>query len=308
MRLALGGLLMLGGLLASGPDPAWADSDEAAGGHLFACRRGFDSFGALARSPATLDLANGLAFIGAGAGISLGGSPEERWLSENGFDSGVRNALRLDGRSSREATDRWSDVLLAMNVAVLPTIAIGVQQVRTGDCVESWDMATDAVESFGLTLFVTEAIKLATGRERPYGKECDVDPPRDANCGSRDRYRSFISGHASLAAAGAGLGCAYSIQRDAWGTSAAARATPCALGIAAAVATGFLRVSADRHWASDVLVSFGVGAAIGWFDTWGPFDLLRFETRDAGGDVALRGLVLPEAGPGRVGARLHVVF
>ena len=80
-------------------------------------------------------------------------------------------------------------------------------------------MFTDAIESYGLTLFITEAVKLAAGRDRPFTEKCDAFPPRDAGCGSEDRHRSFFSGHTSLAAAGAGLTCSFALRRDAWGTS-----------------------------------------------------------------------------------------
>ena len=87
-----------------------------------------------------------------------------------------------------------------------------------------------------------------------------------------------------------------------------AKATPCAVGVATALTAGVLRIVADRHWGSDVLVGFGLGAVVGYFDTWGPFDLLKFETRDARGDISMKGIVLPQATPGQFGARLMMVF
>jgi membrane-associated phospholipid phosphatase len=39
----------------------------------------------------------------------------------------------------------------------------------------------------------------------------------------------------------------------------AADATACGIGIAAGVTTGFLRIMADRHWASDVIIGAAVG-------------------------------------------------
>lgn len=301
--------VMLGATICVAPVVGRADDpDGDASRTFFSCRRRFASAAEFATDPATLDLYNGLTWIGGAAGISLGGSPTRRWSSVNGLDSGVRDALRLDHRSSRESADLASHLFLAVNTVVIPVVAIGVHHYETGDCVEDWDMATDAVESFGLTLLVTEALKLATGRERPFGDDCDANPPKDARCGSQDRYSSFVSGHVSLAAAAAGVGCAYSIRREVFGSTALAQATPCALGTAAAITTGILRVASDRHWGSDVLVGFGLGAMVGYFDTWGPFDLLRFETRDDGGRVSSRGMVLPEAGAGTIGARLTIAY
>jgi membrane-associated phospholipid phosphatase len=275
---------------------------------FFSCERDYRDFSELARSEASDDLYHGLAFIGGAAGISLGGSPTRRWSGTNGFDTGIRDGLRLGSTSARQDASLASDVGLIFSAALLPMASIGVKFSRDHDCVETWDMFTDAVESFGLTLFITEAVKLAAGRERPYTEECDGFPPRDASCGSEDRHRSFFSGHASLAAAGAGLSCSYAIQREAWGSSRTAKVAPCALGVVAAFATGALRVAADRHWASDVFVGFAVGAVVGTFDTWGPLDLLKFTTRNSKGHVSSRGIILPHAREGRFGAQLVMVF
>jgi membrane-associated phospholipid phosphatase len=37
-----------------------------------------------------------------------------------------------------------------------------------------------------------------------------------------------------------------------------------AAGFTAAAATGWLRVAADQHWATDVLAAAAVGTAVGW--------------------------------------------
>jgi membrane-associated phospholipid phosphatase len=69
-----------------------------------------------------------------------------------------------------------------------------------------------------------------------------------------------------------------------------------------------LRIVADKHWGSDVIVGLIVGGAVGYFDTWGPFDLLRFEARsdDLGWDV--RGIVLPYANGDEFGLRMGLTF
>ena len=197
---------------------------------------------------------------------------------------------------------------MALSVGVLPMAAMGAQYFRTHDCVETWDMFGDAFESISLALFVTEAIKVASGRERPFGDRCGDAPPRDARCGGGDRNLSFVGGHSTLAAAGAGISCRFALERKAFGPSPAARIAPCALGIAAALTAGTLRIAADRHWGSDVLVGFGIGALAGYFDTWGPFDWLRLEKRDAGGKLEASGRVLPFAREGRLGAQWTMVY
>ena len=96
--------------------------------------------------------------------------------------------------------------------------------------------------------------------------------------------------------------------RQTWGESRMARVLPCALGAAAAITAGVLRVSSDRHWGTDVIVGWTVGASVGYFDTWGPFDLLRFRIESDHHAHGTRGLVLPYAGRGEIGARLSFVF
>ena len=117
-----------------------------------------------------------------------------------------------------------------------------------------------------------------------------------------------MSGHATLAAAGAGISCRFALERQAFGPTPTARIAPCALGIAAALTAGTLRIASDRHWGSDVLVGFGVGALIGYFDTWGPFEWLKLEKRDAGGKLEASGRVLPFAREGRLGAQWTMVY
>jgi membrane-associated phospholipid phosphatase len=275
---------------------------------VFSCKRDFRNANELLQSDASFDLYNGLAYLGGASALQFGAQASRRWSRTNSFDRDIRGGMRFSGTGDREDADLASDLTLAFSIAVLPAMTMGAKFARTQDCVETWDMFTDVVESAGLAIFVTEVVKVVAGRTRPYTEGCGASPPDDASCGSSDRNESFFSGHSSLAAAGAGLTCSFAIKRDAWGSSASARAAPCALGIASALATGLLRVSADRHWGSDVLIGFGVGALVGYFDTWGPLDLLKFKTRDRAGRISSRGLVLPSLQDGRFGARMVMVF
>ncbi len=275
---------------------------------FLSCRRDFQSFDEMMQSESGVNLYHGLAYLGGAAGIRFGANANRRWSSRNSFDSGIRGGLRMDSANARRDADLIRDLTLAFSVGVLPSFTIGAKFARTQDCVETWDMFSDAMESIGLTLFATELIKLVAGRDRPFVQGCGASAPRDADCGSEDSHRSFFSGHASLAAAGAGVTCSFAVKRDARGSSTTARAAPCALGVATALTTGLLRISADKHWGSDVLVGFGIGALVGYFDTWGPLDLLKFSTRNSKGQVSSQGLVVPQVQDGRFGARLVMQF
>ena len=261
------------------------------------------------RSDANRDLYNGVAWLLAGGIVSEAGQPTRRWSAVNDFDDQARDALRIDSIRGRRRADRASDAFIGVSMVGLPLASIAAHQWRTGDCEESWDMVTDYAESFGLALLASESLKLVSGRRRPFTQECGPDPPPDATCFGRDRNSSFVSGHATLVATGAGVTCAFSVKRRAWGESTMARAAPCGAGVGLALATGGLRVAADRHWLTDVLGGFAIGAAIGWFDTWGPFDLLRYEgPLDASGRPERFGFIVPGIVEGGPGLRAAFVF
>ena len=294
------GVLLAGAILAPG-----ASADNGAG-HKSRCKTPVDS-DALWRSEAAKDFYNAIAW-GVGTGVvRWSTTPETRWSTTNGFDTGIRSGLRLGSTSGRKDADLWSDITLATGTALIPSSAIALS-IRQGDCLEAWDMLTDLTESLTLSFFVTESVKLAVGRERPYVQECDGTPPGDIDCRDSDKKLSFFSGHASAAAAGAGVTCSYAIKRKAWGESAAARVLPCALGVGTALTTGILRIAADKHWGTDVFIGLIVGGAIGYFDTWGPFDFLKFESDSDSGERDIRGVVLPYAGGGQIGARMALTF
>ena len=283
-----------------------ADEPDDAASRSGFCSRPFTS-DSLFRSEASKDLYNAALWMSGVAAIQFGATPEARWSQTNSFDDDIRSGLRADSQSRRESADTASDITLGIAAGLIPLVSIG-KTLSERDCHEAYDMATDAAEAFTLTLLLTSGTKAIAGRERPFIDECDGSPPGDASCSDPDRKQSFFSGHASLAAAGAGLSCSYAIKRKTWGEGRMARFTPCALGVGAALTTGALRIVADKHWGTDVVVGLVVGATVGYFDTWGPFDLLRFEAEldDLNWDV--RGIVLPYADEGEFGLRMAVTF
>ena len=57
-----------------------------------------------------------------------------------------------------------------------------------------------------------------------------------------------------------------------------------------------------------LVVGLLVGATVGYFDTWGPFDLLRFEAHSDELGLDVRGMVLPYADDGEYGVRMGLTF
>jgi membrane-associated phospholipid phosphatase len=127
-----------------------------------------------------------------------------------------------------------------------------------------------------------------------------------SNCNGEDRFESFFSGHASLSAGAAALLCKDAIRRGVWGDSRVTQSLICGAGVGAAVGTGMLRIVADKHWMTDVLVGWAVGGLVGWFDLPGPFDLLRFEYDRNGASV--EGAWVPLIHPESFGVAMTMRF
>jgi hypothetical protein len=258
------------------------------------------------------DLANAGLYLGAFAGVELGASRpgHPHWTSSAAFEDDARDDLVAGTKSGREAAATASDVLLGLTATAPVWLDVGIGSwLRQGDCETALEIFGETAEALTLSMLVTEATKLIAARERPYRRECALDPDYDDGCGSKDSARSFFSGHTSLASAAAGVLCrnTYLRERPVWGTLGRLRnPLPCALGVGAAVATGLLRIRADQHWLGDVLAGWAVGLAIGLFDLPGPVDLLSFRYQAAGHEV--KATLLPSVGAGSVGARLAVVF
>jgi len=253
------------------------------------------------------DLLNGVTWLGVGGAIHFGTDPIHAWDGTNGFDRGVRDGLVAGSRSGRDDASTASDVLLGVTVLAPILADVGVRSLwQERDCDRALEITSDWVESLGFIWMLSEATKSLTGRERPYGLECDGDPGYSGNCDADSRDRSFFSGHASLSAGAAALLCKDAFRREVWGDSRLTQSVVCGLGVGASLATGLTRVVGDRHWFTDTLVGWAVGGLVGWFDLPGPFDLLRFRYPRNGPDV--QGAFLPVVSGRSVGLGVAMRF
>lgn len=195
------------------------------------------------------------------ATLLIDGPDHPSWSKPILFDSAVRDALVVDSASGRKTVSTISDVLVTTSI-VHPALIDGVLVPWLGH--ESPDVAWQLVwidaQAYAVTSALNTAVKYAVARERPWGSRC---PGGGLDCSNRDRYLSFYSGHSATAATGAGLTCAHHAHLSLYG-SPAADASACAGAITLALATGTLRVVADKHWASDVLVGELLGFASGY--------------------------------------------
>jgi membrane-associated phospholipid phosphatase len=175
---------------------------------------------------------------------------ECRWCEPPGFDKSARNAVV------------WNDVKRAgflsdMDAYVLAP-AIGFTLLIISDRDASWSRLIDDIipvaETVAVSQVFVQAIKFMTARKRPYRYyENDKYP-----ASSSEDIIAFPSGHSSLGfaiTASAGMICHwrhYWTEPYVWGT-----------GIALSLSTEYLRMAADRHWLSDVVVGGLVGLGSG---------------------------------------------
>lgn len=214
----------------------------------------------------TFSWLEGLATIAAGLGtgtLMLVGPPREAyWEGDILFDAGVRRQLRLESASARRRARSWGDIPYYM-APVLPLLVdpLIVAWLAQGDTKTALNLELIAIEAFsysGLASFMSTRI---SGRERPDSAQCRREHPDGQGCDLDTE--SFFSGHTTIAATSAGLVCANHSRLPLWGHPVADGAA-CALGTTAAVATGVSRLLSDRHYATDVVVGFGVGFGIGY--------------------------------------------
>jgi membrane-associated phospholipid phosphatase len=175
------------------------------------------------------------------------------------FDDAVRDALRINTAGGRAAAGKVSDILVATLIGY-PLIIDSL--LLTGVASKQWDTAWQMFaidsEAFLMSTLLTAITKDAAGRARPYTESCG-----SSTCGGRARNQSFFSGHSAAAFTGAGLICAHHEALPLFegrGMDEAACVT--ALGLASA--TAVLRIAADEHYATDVLVGSAVGLLAGY--------------------------------------------
>jgi len=196
-----------------------------------------------------IDTSIGLAFLASNTVFKNDLIPSScRWCEPPGFDRSVRNALVWD---NKERANVASSITAFV---VEPAIGLGLLILSNSDT--SWSRLIDdtlpVFEAVVVSQLVTQAVKFGVGRQRPYAH---FDP---ASQGSTEDNLSFWSGHSELAfavTASAGMICHwrhYKTEPYVW-----------AAGITLSLTTEYLRIAADKHYLSDVMVGGLVGLASG---------------------------------------------
>jgi hypothetical protein len=221
------------------------------------------------------------------AALFLYPTPPRRWEGGILFDDVTRDLLVLDSRKGRNTAARVSDYLY-YGLAVLPvTVDVGIVAAGvhgSGDV--ALEMLAMDLEGYALAgAIALSAEKI--GRVRPADRGCQKDSSYSGRCGSDAQLNvGFMSGHTAAAFTSAGLTCAHHTNLPLYG-GGAPDILACVVSLAAAATSGTLRVSADAHYASDVLLAAGVGLFAGY----GLPELLHY--RDSKRGARPRASVLP---------------
>jgi membrane-associated phospholipid phosphatase len=173
-----------------------------------------------------------------------------RWCVPDGLDRDLRNDLVWSNPSQ---AGLYSNLT---GYAAAPLAALGLTALEDledgGDFGVVLDHTLPILETLAYSQLVVQAIKFSVGRARP-----EVAFGRTAFT-STDDNTSFVSGHSAMTfalAVGAGM---VAHQRHAryekwiWGA-----------GLTLAATTAYLRIGADKHYASDVVAGGAIGVAAG---------------------------------------------
>ena len=177
-----------------------------------------------------------------------------RWCEPNGLDSFVRGA-RWSGQEN--TADTLSNVA---GFGLVPLTVIGLDSWLAVDNQVARAIPEDLViilESSMLALVVNQGVKFAVGRERPF---VHALPPEQKPLTAQpsDNNLSFFSGHTTFAFSMVVAAGVVAEERGYQG-----RALIWGVGVPLAALTAYLRIAADRHYLTDVLVGMAVGSGLG---------------------------------------------
>jgi membrane-associated phospholipid phosphatase len=174
----------------------------------------------------------------------------------NGLDRWALG-IGVEAEASRTRAARLSDVLA---VGVMPASLFGLQYLHARPVGGTHLFAEDALimfQSVTLALVTTQVVKFTAGRQRPFAHALpphERPPPPDP----ADFNLSFFSGHTSLAfslAVSAGVVShlrGYEHPWRAW-----------AVGLPMATGVALLRMAAEQHYLTDVMVGALIGSTTG---------------------------------------------
>lgn len=177
-----------------------------------------------------------------------------RWCTPPAFDTTLRDALVWSNPHDAAVA---SDTIGFIGVPVAAFGMLAAASWRDEELDQLWVDGLVVVEAAAISASLTQLVKISAGRERPF---VHVLPEDEKGLTERpqDNNLSFFSGHTAYTFAIANAAGAVATRRGyrgarwIWG-----------VGLGLAATTGYLRIGADKHWASDVLTGAALGTAVG---------------------------------------------
>ncbi len=201
-----------------------------------------------------VELAVAALALGGGYVVSRNAPDSCRWCASNGFDEGFRDAFRS---STPRKPGMVSDLL---TIGIVPALAAGAlagPALKAGRRDHALENLVIAASAAGLSLGLALGVKGTTARKRP-AEHHGVLTETEARNKDVERFVSFYSAHTTSTFALASSSATLSYLRGYDSAAYVAFA-----GGAVGLTTGFLRIAADMHWATDVLVGAASGTAVG---------------------------------------------
>jgi membrane-associated phospholipid phosphatase len=178
------------------------------------------------------------------------------WCSPILFDASVRDGLVWEDVHRARSL---SNITGYAGAAIWAAGGIGLAAHLDERGLGNWlDDALIIAEAAAFTGLLNYTAKALTARERPF---VHALPPEEKPFTSapQDNNQSFYSGHSALS-----MSLAISAGKVAQLRGYSIAPYLYAGGISLSLATGYLRIAGDKHWSTDVLTGWLLGAAIGY--------------------------------------------
>jgi len=173
------------------------------------------------------------------------------WCTPPSIDATVRNALVWKDHA------RTADTLSSVLAGMVPASAVSYLLLSAGS---RGDINAGLVDSLLVTeataaaLLLNQVVKLLVGRQRPYAFYGN-----DVGYSESEDNLSFYGGHTSFAFSVVAATVTVASMRGYAGVGIAA-----GVGFTLAAGVGYLRIAADQHYLTDILVGAAVGGLVGW--------------------------------------------
>lgn len=192
-----------------------------------------------------------------------------RWRGHNSVDEWGRRNLGYDDYDAGRWARDLSDVLASLNMAypvLIDSLVVTYWYRRSPEVAAQ--MALITAEAAAVAALLQGPVAGFTSRERPYGRDCGKTIPSELDdCAQVKRYRSFFSGHTSIAFATASVSCSHHFRHRVFGDPFA-DGVACGTAMLTAGTVGMMRIVGRQHYVTDVVTGAVVGALSGFGVPW----------------------------------------